>query len=51
MKTMYIAADFSKGQSVFDNIEARIKEIPVGILGKYGIKMTERSSIQKLICS
>ena len=42
---MYVAADFSKGQPVFDNIEARIKEIPVGILGEYGIKITEGSSV------
>lgn len=33
VKTMVIAADFSKGQPVFDEIEAKLKEIPVGILG------------------
>ncbi|XP_034241034.1 inactive hydroxysteroid dehydrogenase-like protein 1 [Thrips palmi] len=32
VKTMVIAADFSKGQSVFEDIEAKLKEIPVGIL-------------------
>lgn len=35
VKTMVIAADFSKGQSVFEDIEAKLKEIPVGILGKH----------------
>ncbi|KAJ1526172.1 hypothetical protein ONE63_009331 [Megalurothrips usitatus] len=32
VKTMVIAADFSRGQPVFDEIEAKLKEIPVGIL-------------------
>ena len=32
VKTMFIAADFSQGQPVFDHIEARLKEIPIGIL-------------------
>lgn len=32
VKTKVIAADFSKGQTVFDHIEAVLKEIPVGIL-------------------
>lgn len=34
MKTKTIAADFSKGQPVFDVIEHELKDIPVGILGK-----------------
>jgi hypothetical protein len=33
VKTKTIAADFSKGQPVFDVIEQELKDIPVGILG------------------
>jgi hypothetical protein len=33
VKTKTIAADFSKGQPVFDVIEEELKDIPVGILG------------------
>ncbi|XP_069693919.1 hydroxysteroid dehydrogenase-like protein 1 [Periplaneta americana] len=32
VKTRTIAADFSKGQPVFDDIERELKDIPVGIL-------------------
>ncbi|CAH0382441.1 unnamed protein product [Bemisia tabaci] len=35
VKTKVIAVDFSKGQPVFDEIEKELKDIPVGILGKY----------------
>ena len=33
VKTKTIAADFSKGQPVFDIIEEELRDIPVGILG------------------
>lgn len=29
-----IAADFSKGQEIFDKIKTQIRDIPIGILGK-----------------
>lgn len=34
VKTKIIAADFSKGQFVYGDIERELQEIPVGILGE-----------------
>lgn len=35
VKTKYIVADFSKGQSIYQRIENELAGIPVGILGMY----------------
>lgn len=35
VKTKYIVADFSKGQSIYQSIENELAGIPVGILGMY----------------
>jgi hypothetical protein len=40
VKTKTIAADFSKGQPVFDIIEEGLKDIPVGILGTVYINVS-----------
>jgi hypothetical protein len=40
VKTKTIAADFSKGQPVFDIIEEELKDIPVGILGTVYINVS-----------
>ena len=35
IKTKFIVADFSKGADIFDDIEKKIEDLPVGILGNF----------------
>lgn len=34
VKVKVIAADFSRGQEIFEEIKTQLRDIPVGILGK-----------------
>lgn len=38
VKTKYIVADFSKGQSIYQSIENELAGIPIGILGMFNQK-------------